>query len=278
MTTSTIGQMPKRGRLICLIGVSGIGKSSFTSYFPAPYFVIDHKETGIVDLIESGQCQHLTLDNVRYPGFDNMQELLNFNQSILGGSSVIPPDRRTLVYESITGFEELARNLTCRTKFNNDFGTGKNGYYFMNFGPKTTAGDYWGPFITQLCNIREMGYNVVLTGHSDIVTVRNPKGPDYLSEYCRCTKEDWTITHGFFENIFFLTFDVHAEKEDKFARGKASASVRYLYCYKTPYVDAKNRCGIDDRIDAGSNAYDTYLGFCRSARPKQLDPQTLQYL
>lgn len=264
-----------RGRLICLVGQSGMGKSTLCSLFPNPYFLIDSKETGIVDLIESGDSS-LDMSRVKFPGFNDWKQMIAFNAAIIRGEPVIPNDTLTIVYESITGLEELARDTCCREKYKSDYSANKDGYYFMYSGPKVTAFEYWSPFITQLSTIREMGYNVVLTGHSEVKMIKNPKGPDYLSELCKCANEVWDITHGFFENVFFLVFDVTSEKENKFARGKASkATTRSLYCFKTPYANAKNRCNIDEVIDATESPQQTMKNLCYAAN---WNIQTLRYL
>lgn len=258
-----------RGRLIALIGLPGMGKTSLAAEFPNPYFVIDPRESGIVDLMESGQVKK----QINYQHVRDFVDLQRLNDSFYYDS--IPDGVQTLVYESISGFEQQAI-LNCNDiDFQGKWTDTANQYQILN-RDRIVANKYWASFMGRIAEFRERGINIVLTGHSEVKNAKNPRGPDYMIETCKCSGPVWSETDYIFENIFFLTFDVEVEKENKFARAKAfDNAARKLYCHKTPYHAAKNRCGISEPIDAQEGPHKTYRNLCTAAR---WDTQTLRYL
>jgi hypothetical protein len=72
-------QGSSRGRLIALIGTPGIGKTSLAAEFPNPRFVIDPKESGIIDLQESGQVR----SDIPYKNVADFTDLIKYNEDLL---------------------------------------------------------------------------------------------------------------------------------------------------------------------------------------------------
>jgi len=266
-----------RGRLIALIGLPGMGKTSLAAQFPKPYFVIDPKESGVIDLQESGQID----SDIQWWQADKFSDLIRFNQDILNGSSTIPSDVKTLVYESISGFEQQAMDFCCAMQFGSNWGDTAGGFNFYQKGDRITAENYWNQLSMQFVALRNMGYNVLVTGHSEVKNVKNHKGADYLCETCRCNGPTWAVTDYYFENIFFLSFEVQVEKENKFARAKALTQTnRFLWGFKTPYQAAKNRCRIDslintEPVNADEGPEKTFINMCHACN---WDRNTLRYL
>lgn len=266
-------QVSNRGRLILLVGPPGSGKTTFAAQFPNTYWIIDPSETGIIDLIDSRQI-NIPSSHVHKP-FDDWNQLTYFtSQLTLNPQAYLPQGTMTVVYESVTGFEMQAHKVTCVNHYKSDWS--ERG--FMNFqnGYRQAANEYISPFMVQLQQLREKGINVILTAHSDITTQKNPAGVDYLFETCRCNlKYTWPVIHAKMENIFFLSYRVEAEKENKSARGKAKGYTKMLFANKTPYQDAKNRCGLRDDLEADCSPQELYLNLCQAAR---WNPQTLRYI
>lgn len=263
----------RRGHLIAVLGAPGIGKTHLVSWFPKPYFAISRRETGILDLVDHGIIKHINEDRI-HPMFESADDLTRFNDEVINRKCVLlPDDTQSIIYESVSGFEQLFMDKVCQTEFGGNWGNTAGGYQFYQKGDRIVGDQYWSKFLDQLTEIREMGYNVILTGHTTTKAVKNARGVDYLKEVCRCTTSVWEQTDYLVQNIFFLAFDVKAERESKFARGKAVSADRYLFCLTTPYNGAKNRYNIDDLIDANESSEATYKNFCAAAK---LDPLTLR--
>ena len=255
-----------------IIGVSGIGKTTLASFFPNTYWVLDPLESGIYDLVESGGAK-VQPEYIHEP-FDNFNQLLAFNEQVLKDPKTLPPNVSTIVYESMGGFEKFAQELCCQLSFGNDWGDKQGGFMFYQKGYEITASQYWVKLVKQLSRLRELGYNIVMTGHSDVKTMKNAIGDDYVCETSNCRPELWKVTHAAFENVFFYSMDVRAVKDNKFARARAASFTRTLHVTKTPYHDAKNRCNMQEDIVVEGTPYASYLALCKAAR---WDHLTLHY-
>lgn len=265
--------------MILLVGPPGIGKTSLAAQFTPgyTYWIIDPKESGILDLMESGAVRvDPTMIHTPINEFPALQYLLT---QIIGRVSPLPPRTRTLVIESVSGFEMMARTHCCSQDYKNDWS--EKGFMNYQNGFTQTANGHWSPLITQLCKVREMGYNIILTGHSYTAKVKNKSGVDYLQETCNCHDKVWNATHQFFENLFFLSYDVSTERGDRkdniaMGIGKAKGYTKMLYVNATPYQNAKNKFGtpVPD-IEADCTPYELYHKLCAAAR---WNPMTLRYL
>lgn len=272
-------QGPQRGRRIAILGKPGMGKTSLAAQFPNPYFVIDPTETGILDLIESGAA---TISESHVSRVTDWHALIRFNDEVINGKIVLPDDRRTLVYESISGFETQGIRVCIQNDFGGNGGNREGGYQFFSKGDRILADTYWATLMKQFCELGDLGYHILFTGHTDVKNEKNPAGSDYMVETCKCSGPVWGRTDYIFSNVFFLVYDVHVEKEGgpkSFARAKANDNAsRVVYGMKTPYQAAKNRCRMEALINQGSvsaegGPADTFVRLCKAC---EWDQQTLQ--
>lgn len=262
-----------RGRMFWLIGAQGIGKTTFAAQFPGTYWIIDPKEVGIIDLVESGSV-NVDMSMIHSPVM-SWTDLIAFNDSVLSERLTLPQEVQTLVYESTSGFEQECHKHCCQLNYNNDWSSRKKGFMFYREGYSTAAKEFWVTAVNQWCQLREIGYNIILTGHSKMKTKANVDSVDWIYEGCNCQDPTWEVTSPYFENIFFLTFDVESSKESDFAKGKASSATRMLRVTKTPWHDAKNRIRLMQDIQAEEGPAKLYADLCKLAG---LNPQTLKFV
>lgn len=269
-----------RGKLICLLGKPGMGKTSLAAEFPNPYFITDPTETGIIDLVESGAV-NFDMDCVNQ-AIGEWIPLLRFNDDLYDDRIILPSGRKTLVYESLSGFEKQCIKYCCDSDFNGQFHNREGGYHFFGKGDRNTGDKYWPMLMAQFLKLVNKGYNVILTGHTTVANEKNPKGSDYMVEQAKCSNPVWGATDYVFPYVFFLSFDVEVEREggSKFARPKALENAdRVIWGYKTPFQAAKNRCRMTALINKGPVPCETpQSGFASLCKATGWHPETLRYV
>jgi hypothetical protein len=271
---ATPSNVTGRGRMIVLLGAPGIGKTSFCAQMPGTYWLLDPTEMGILDLIESGQVRNVNENQVRKLRGDFNETLKVLDDMLY--NPTMPIDTKTIVIESILGFENQCIRTCCDVDFEGKMHNHAGGYQFYQKGDRAVADNYWPKFTSRYLALREAGYNIILTGHTKTGTEKNAKGHDYLKEQARSSGPAWSVTDYIFENVFILNFEVIADKENDFARGKAEAEAnRYLYCHTNPFNCAKNRMGITEKILANEGPAKLYRDWCHAAN---LDPRTLRFI
>lgn len=263
--------VPRRGKLIALLGKPGMGKTSLAAQFPNPYFVIDPTETGILDLMDSGAV-NLDFQYVNQ-SISDWPSLVRFNDELITGRITLPPDRSTLVYESLSGFEQQAITYCTQIDYNGNATNKEGGYHFFGKGDRAVANKYWAMLMKQFGELAAMDYNVLFTGHSEVKNEKNVSGADYMVETCKCSGPVWGCTDYIFSNVFFIVYDVEVQKEGgpkSFNRPKALENAqREVYGMKTPYHAAKNRCRMEALINKGpvsaeGGPADTYARLCKA--------------
>lgn len=259
-----------KGKLIVLVGSSGIGKSSICAQFPNPQFICDDKEIGISDLTDYG-----TVKLKNQPIFtSDWSSLLNETTLIikkLKNNEIQLP--ATFVYESITGFEQQCFVHVCGAEFNNNWARSGAGFYNYSNGPKTCAKKYWPIFTRLLLDIKTLGGIVILTGHTHAKNTPNLHGDDYLTEQCYCDTDLWQNTHAVAEIVAFYTYELSTVVSGMRIKADADSLRRVLVCHKTPTHSGKNRLGINTKIECGNSPQYAYRNLCVTAN---LDPTTFQ--
>lgn len=235
-------------------GPSGVGKTSIWSFLPDVGILYDPKDEGIADLVRFGQCptpkwMHEAKD------FENTLELLAnvANQEY---------DIKHLVLDSLTGFELFCFQYHCAENFENDWS--KNGFYAFMSGPKNAAKTDWPRLLDALDDVRRAGISVVAIAHSQIKPVNNPDGENYDQHMPYLDKETWQQTHRWAKAVLFYNVEVGLEKKGNKAKAKAGSEERAIYTDLAATFIAKNRWGIEPRIDAGGSAEDAYNAFMKA--------------
>ena len=216
---------------IVIYGPEGIGKSSFAAKFPRPLFIDTEGSTKWMDVQRFDKPTSWTMLN-------SQVQYVKQNRSICD----------TLIIDTIDWAEQLCINDICAAynkKGIEDFGYG-NGYVYEK--------EAFGKFLNSLEEVVEAGIHVVLTAHAQLRTFEQP---DELGAYDR-----WELKLGkktgsqisplvkeWADMVLFANYETFAvQTDDQGKKFKAQGGTRVLYTSHHPCWDAKNRCGLPDKL------------------------------
>lgn len=239
-------------------GPSGVGKTSMWSYMPDPMFIIDPQEEGIEDLVRFKQAAKPKHPTIIVPDFE---EAIATLESVAEGEY---DGIKSVVLDSVTGFEKLCFQYHCREYFENDWT--KGGFYSFQQGPKNAAKTDWPRFLDACDTVRRAGINVIVIGHSQVKSYTNPEGPDYDQFIPYLDKETWQQTHRWAKAVIFYNHNVSTEKQGLRTKAKTGSEERFLYTTHSATYAAKNRWGLEPVIDAGMSGKDAFHNFLKAYR------------
>lgn len=239
-------------------GVAGVGKTSFAACAPGVLFLMSPGETGLETLIDSkrvGEVPHM-------PEVKNWIDLLGIIDSLIEHEH----NYKTLVLDTLNGFERSCHEYICNREFGGDWG--KKGFESYSSGYNVSLSD-WKLLLTKLDTLREtkrMG--IIALCHTKVKPFRNPEGADYDRYQPTLHDKTWDLTFGWADIVLFAnyyTFVSDVDREGK--RGKGSGgSQRVMYTYRTAAYDAKNRHGLEDEIDMGSENSEAWSNFANAMK------------
>lgn len=256
------------GRPQCNIvyGPSGVGKSSFAAFWPNPIFMIDPKEEGIHELVD----RNLVPKPVDVLEVTTFQETLDKCYEVASGST----GAETLVLDSLTGFELLCFKSHCDDYFGGDWSS--EGFMSFYKGPVNAAKVDWPRLTEALDAVRKSGIHVILLGHSEIKTFKNPDGPDYDTYNIILYKDIWGQTHRWAKAVLFYNYSMNVEtrkggqgkgaQDSKLhKKGKAQEGLdRFIYTEKGSTFEAKNWYGLEPLIEAGTDGQEAFAAYLKA--------------
>ena len=251
-----------------IAGPPGVGKTEFAAYFPSPKIYHDPEEPGIIDLLDYGRVDSLEHEPEEIDSFTKLVSIGDRAGKLkLAGV-------KTVVFDSMTGFEKLCFDYHCSQYFNNDYGI--EGFLSYNKGPEQAARLDWTRFIASCQNLLNEDINVLLLAHIQVKTFQNPEGQDYDRYSPFVNKHTWQYTHRWAKMSLFYNYKFSmAGKGGKDSEGKdIKAPVlkkgkvrdnedvgRVIYTEWSPAWEAKNRMGLDSAIPAGNSGKEAYQNF-----------------
>ncbi|MGM8213540.1 ATP-binding protein [Virgibacillus sp. W0430] len=221
----------EKAKKVVLYGPEGIGKSSLAAQFPKPIFIDTE-----------GSTTELTVDRLAKPSsWEILKQQVDWVKQQVGRFE-------TLVIDTIDWAEMLCTQSVCAAhgkKGIEDFGYG-NGYVYN--------AEEFGRFLNKLSDVIEVGINVVLTAHSQIVRFEQP---DEMGAYDRyqlklgkkTSSQTAPLVKEWADMVLFMnykTFSVAADEKGR--KHKAQGGVRTMYTTHHPAWDAKNRHDLPEEL------------------------------
>lgn len=263
----TLGEFSEPGKFIVLYGPPGEGKSTVSAFFPDPLFIFTSDEQGIkqalaAEVVPPEVKNHLVELNplygsesipkkVGHPGWKKCIETLEIFEA---GDH----DRKTAVIDTASGLQNLCFQHCASMLFEGNM-VDEQG--FMNYyaGYIKAAEQFWQRELMVTCqNIVAKGYNVVLLAHSTIKNEPNPSGPQYQIFTVDLDRRIWDYTKKAAQGILFLGTHRSFSVEKATKKTKVTARDRFIGVTNQTWYDAKNWYNLQDEIDVGSSAKETY--------------------
>ena len=228
---------------IVVIGVQGIGKTTFGATFPDPILLRTEDGAHAIDV-------------------NTFPDLATNYQAIVDAITALHGDHtfKTLVVDSLDWLEPLIWTETCR-----EHGAESIEQVLKGYGKGYLEADkYWRVVMGGFDSLRaNKGMHVVLLAHSEVKTVTPPDSDQYDRYQMRLHKRALGLWSEWADIVTFLTYKIAIRKEDKgFGKDRTRATGsgdRVIYTTERPAWDAKNRWSLPDEIFIGKD--ETYGAF-----------------
>jgi hypothetical protein len=232
---------------ILVLGVEGVGKSTFGSEAPSPIFIA--AEDGI---------RHL--DVASFPEPTSWRQVLESVDALRKEQH----SYKTLVVDTVDFIEPLVWKAICdRNKWSSIEEPGFRKGYMISVGE-------WRKFFATLDKLRiERGMEVILLGHAAVKNFNNPAGEDYSRFELATDKQASALIKAWTDiNLFAVFEEFTVEKKSKI-KG-VSSGARVIHTERTAVWDAKHRDPLPPTISF------TYAEFDAARKAGlQVDTETL---
>jgi hypothetical protein len=258
--------VPQQGKFILIYGEPGEGKTTLAAQFPNPIFIITHGETGIDSAKKAGVADK-DIPVVRLPELYKNGEIPDGSGhpghelciSTLNSMSVGGHDRRTIVVDTLSGFEKINEQHCASLEFKGDMqGRNQDEWNAWAAGPRR-AESYWlSEFIPACLACVENNFNVVLLAHCKTATIKNPNGPDYQKYQPDLVDRIFNSTAKSLQYILFLGKQPEFETDKTTKKRTVRTNDKFIGLTNETWYNAKNWDNLQDPIFCGQSAKETY--------------------
>lgn len=245
-------QSIKKGKIaapyrLLIMGVDGVGKSTFAASAPGAVFL--GPETGTNQL-----------EVARFPVPESFDDVRDAIRTLIADRG----EFQTLAIDSADWLEPLIWAHVCASanvKAIEEVGGGYGKGY-------VAALDQWRAVLSDLERLqREQGMNVILIAHAFIKAFRNPEGEDWDRYSLKMHDKAAALLREWSEGVYFAQFETFAvQQKGKRVRG-VSSGARLLYTQRTAAYDAKDRYGLPERLPL---SWDEFDAAAKAGRPVEL--------
>jgi hypothetical protein len=217
------GKQPK-ARKVLLYGPEGIGKTSLARQFPRPLFLDTERGTGEYDV-----------DRI---------EVLKWSDIVAALTSLAQQSRgyQTVVIDTIDSAAPLLVNKVCREMGISALGDLPFGKAYAQMSDQMDA------LIAQCNRLVDCGLHVLFLAHSQVRRMEQPDLPDGYDKYeLRLPDRMAGPLKTAVDAVLFANFRVTMVEEKGRSRAMGGKE-RVLYATHSTVHDAKNRCGIPDKV------------------------------
>lgn len=216
----------RRPQKVAIYGPEGIGKSTIASKFPDPLFIDTE-----------GGTSHMAVRRIKTPA--DWERLISTVREV----AFSPDICRTLVIDTADWAEQMAVSYILK-KYSQpsieSFGYGK-GYTYL--------GEEFARLLAALDQVIAAGMNVCVTAHAKM---RKFEQPDEMGAYDRwemkLSRQAAPLLKEWADLLLFCNYETYVVKdENNVAKGQGGR--RVMYTSHHPCWDAKNRCGLPDKVD-----------------------------
>lgn len=241
----TTGKIPGPQKVV-VYGPEGIGKTTFAAEFPKPLFIDTEGSTKHIDVarLDAPTSWAMLIQQVKW-FIANRGEF------------------ETLVIDTADWAEALAIDFVvsrASKKSIEDFGYGK-GFTFVY--------EEFGELLNLLTEVIGAGANVVLTAHSQIKKFEQPDTMDAYDRFeLKLSKKTAAMVKEWADVVLFANYEIIVvAPAGGQGKSKAQGGKRVMYTSHTPAWDAKNRHGLDAKLDFEYAAIAPVIEF-KTATPK----------
>ncbi|ABF71355.1 p077 [Rhizobium phage 16-3] len=224
--------------IILLYGVDGIGKTSLAAEFPDPIYLATDGERAPSDVDLLGPSN----DDGTPAYIESFEDIID----IFGELWATEHDRKTVIIDSLDGFEPLVWRATCAR-------LGIESIESAGFGKGYVEADTeWNEFLSAVSALAQRGICVVMLAHPEIVRFDSPVTDPYSRYQPKLHKRANALVREKSDIVAFLNYRISI-KEKEVARQTKIAHAeggkeRQIHLNEGAGFNAKNRYSMPDTV------------------------------
>ena len=210
---------------IFLYGVEGIGKTTFAAHAPSPVFIPTEDGLGV-------------LPAARFPLAKKYSDVVDAITTLSNEKH----EFKTAVIDSADWLEQLIW-AQVNVKYSQQEQAYGKGQVF--------AADYMKRILNGLTYLRDTkGMTVILLGHAQVKHFKSPEVDDFDRYMSKLQERTSALVREWCDCLLFANYEIFSHDGKGAFNGK-----RYLFTTEAPGHLAKNRFGLEDRIELSWSAF-----------------------